>query len=400
MKSVAVRLATALSLALALAQGSMQVQAQETQTVPGPVAPLPSQISPSQAASTQGASIQTVPVPSADTKQGAAPVERRLAYPDADSTEPVDGPLTEPQTGTGAAAQNAAAQAVDRPADAETIRVETRLVNVAVNVTNALGAPVGGLEQKDFQIFEDGRPQPIAFFDRDRSSPLSIVLAIDASETMVTRDRLEREAAKRFVGSILRPEDEISLMQFADTVREIVPFTNQPKRIEQGLGQVRQGDETALYKAVFLASQRLAATPVGAGRRRVLVVISDGSNSVAGMDYRQAVDEAERAGAIVYSVIIVPITADAGRDTGGEHTLIQMSEDTGGRYYYVVNPKNLDTAFRHISDDLRTQYLMGYYAPQKDGDSGFRRIAVKLTGAALGAKYTLRYRTGYFADAK
>jgi Ca-activated chloride channel family protein len=285
-------------------------------------------------------------------------------------------------------------------ADAGTLRVETRLVNVALNVVDAHGAPVGGFERQDFQIFEDGKPQTIAVFDREATSPLSIVLAIDASETVVTSERLERDAAKHFVRAILRPQDELCLMDFADTVREVVPFTNQAKRIDEGLGNLQHGDQTALYNAVYLASQRLAMTSEAAGRRRVLVVISDGGDSVAGKRYEEAVEEAQRAGAIVYSIIIVPIAADAGRNTGGEHTLIQMSEDTGGKYYYVTNPKELEPAFQHISDDLRTQYLLGYYAPLQGGESAFRRIKVKMTDAALEAKYNLRYRTGYFADAK
>ena len=103
---------------------------------------------------------------------------------------------------------------------------------------------------------------------------------------------------------------------------------------------------------------------------------------------------------MVFSIIIVPIFADAGRNTGGEHALIQMSEDTGGKYYYVEDPKDLEPAFRHVSDDLRTQYLLGYYAPQKSGDSSFRRIKVTLADAGLGDKYSLRYRSGYFADAR
>jgi Ca-activated chloride channel family protein len=128
------------------------------------------------------------------------------------------------------------------------------------------------------------------------------------------------------------------------------------------------------------------------------VIISDGGDSIEhGVRYEEAVEAAQRAGAIVYSIIIVPIAADAGRNTGGEHTLIQMSEDTGGKYYYVVDPKDLEPAFRHISDDLRTQYLLGYYAPE-EGNRGFRRIKVKMTDAALEEKYNLRYRTGYFAD--
>ena len=109
---------------------------------------------------------------------------------------------------------------------------------------------------------------------------------------------------KRQVHAILRPQDEIDLMEFADTVREVVPFTNDAKRIEEGLGEIRRGDETALYNAVFLASQRLATTSAAAGRRRVLVVISDGGDSVGGKRYEEAVEEAERAGAMVYLSLI------------------------------------------------------------------------------------------------
>jgi Ca-activated chloride channel family protein len=290
---------------------------------------------------------------------------------------------------------------VNRGGDVATIKVRTRLVNVALNVVDVKGAPVGGFEKKDFQLFEDGKPQTIAVFEREATSPLSIVLAIDSSETVLTSDRLERQAAKHFIAAILREQDELDLMDFADTVREIVPFTNQPKRVEQGLGELEHGEETALYNAVYLASQRLGSTSQTANRRRVLVVISDGGDSIhGGEQYQQAIEEAQRAGAIIYSIIIVPIAADAGRNTGGEHALIQMSEDTGGKYYYVEDPSDLEPAFRHVSDDLRTQYLLGYYAPEGGGDTSFRRIKVTLAGGTGRDGYSLRYRTGYFADAR
>jgi Ca-activated chloride channel family protein len=393
-------LATALGLALGIAPFRLQLRAQETQAEPAPVMPTPKQTTNSpQSGSSQTSGVQSSGPQSSGSQSTqqqttAAPVvRRRVAHPNAGSLEPVDGPLT------GASSQATASQPVNRGSDAGTLRVQSRLVNVAVNVVDAHGAAVGGFEKKDFQLFEDGAPQTVAIFEREATSPLSIVLAIDASETVVTSERLEREAAKHFVRAILRPQDEIDLMDFADTVREVVPFTNQAKRIDEGLGEIRRGDETALYNAVYLASQRLATTSAAAGRRRVLVVISDGGDSVGGKRYEEAVEEAERAGAIVYSIIIVPIVADAGRNTGGEHALIQLAEDTGGKYYTVVDPKDLEPAFRHISDDLRTQYLLGYYAPEQ-GNSGFRRIKVKLSDAALDGKYDLRYRTGYFADAK
>ena len=281
-----------------------------------------------------------------------------------------------------------------------TIKVETRLVNVALNVVDAKGSPVGGLERDDFQILEDGKPQKIAVFEKEATTPLSIVLAIDASESVMTSERLEKEAAKHFVRALLREQDELDLMEFSDVVREIVPFTNQPKRIEAGLNDIQRGDATALYDAIYLASDRLAGTSAANGRRRVIVLITDGGDTVKGSRYTQALEQAQRAGAMVYSIIIVPIYADAGRNEGGEHALIQMAEDTGGKYYYVVDPKDLEPAFAHVSDDLRTQYLLGYYAPRRGADTSFRQIKVRMTDADLKGKYDLRYRSGYYADAR
>ncbi len=279
-----------------------------------------------------------------------------------------------------------------------TIKVETRLVNVAVNVVDAKGAPVGGLRREDFEILEDGKAQKIAYFEKESVTPLSIVLAIDASESVLRDERLEKNAAKHFVRALLRDQDELDLMQFADSVREIVSFTNQKKRIESGLENLQRGDATALYDAIYLGADKLSTTSAADGRRRVLVLITDGEDTVKGSRYGQALEEAQRAGAMVYSLIIVPVAADAGRNTGGEHALIQMAEDTGGKYYYVEDPQDLEPALAHVSDDLRTQYVLGYYAPHGGGDSSFRRIKVRMKDP--GMKYQLRYRSGYYADAR
>ena len=362
---------------VALAVWAGQARAQETQTEPGPITPAPK--------------AQTDPAPT----QKPAPVERRASHPNAVSQEPEDGPIR-PQ---GTKKPGGDTRPVNENGDVGTLRVETRLVNIALNVVDGHGSPVGGFEKQDFRVLEDGKPQQIAVFEREASSPLSIVLAIDTSGTVLTSERLEREAAKHFVRAILRQQDELALMQFADTVREIVPFTNQQKRVEQGLSEMQRGDETALYDAVYLASDELAGRRAEAGRRRVLVLISDGGDSANRSKYAQAVEEAQRAGAMIFAIIVVPIAADAGRNTGGEHAMIQMAEDTGGKYYYVEDPADLGPAFEHVSDDLRTQYVLGYYAP-RNGAGGFRRITVKLADDAAASKFSLRYRSGYYSDAK
>jgi Ca-activated chloride channel homolog len=329
-----------------------------------------------------------------------APVERRPPPPPPGAQAPrdTDDAQDVPQT-TGRTQQGGAAQNTPQ-GGFPTIKVETRLVNVALNVMDAKGAPVAGLEKEDFEIREDGKLQKIAIFEKEATTPLSIVLAIDTSESVMTSERLEKEAAKHFVNALLREQDELDLMEFSDVVREIVPFTNQKKRIESGINQVQQGDATALYDAVYLASQRLSETSAADGRRRVVVLITDGGDTVKGSQYAQAMEQAQRAGAMVYAIIVVPIAADAGRNVAGEHALIQMAKDSGGKYYYANEPRDLEPAFRHVSDDLRTQYLLGYYAPQRGKDDSYRRIEVRMTDEALRGKYDLRYRTGYYANAR
>ncbi|WP_263377647.1 VWA domain-containing protein [Granulicella paludicola] len=278
------------------------------------------------------------------------------------------------------------------------LRVESRLVPVAVNVVDEHGSPVAGLTQEDFEVFEDNKAQKIAVFDKEATTPLQIVLALDSSESVAIDDHLEHEAAKTFVKTLLRAQDRLDLMYFSDNVDEVVGFTNDVKRIESGLGNVPHGDATALYDAIYLASQRMVAVPL-AGARRVVVVITDGENTTHHGSYDAALEQAERAGAMIYSLIIVPVEADAGRNTGGEHALIQMANDTGGKYYYVSKKQDLAPAFAHVSDDLRTQYTVGYYAPQRGVDpSGLRHIRLQLKDPEKRSKYDLRYRTAYYGN--
>lgn len=288
------------------------------------------------------------------------------------------------------------------PLDASlpTLKLEARLVTVAVNAMDGKGAPVGGLEQRDFRLFEDGREQKIAFFDKQSGTPLSIVLALDGSESVLRNEKLEKQAAVRFVKTMLRQQDSLDLMEFSDDVQELVAFTNERQRIEAGFDHLVGGDATALYNAIYLASQRLGETDAAGGRRRVLVLITDGGDTVHGVKYTQALEQAQRSGVMIYSLIVIPIYADAGRNTGGEHALMQMADDTGGKFYYVEKAKDLGPAFDKLSDDLRTQYVLGYYAPAKTAQSradGFRTLKIEATDQATAEKIRLRYRSGYYA---
>lgn len=275
-------------------------------------------------------------------------------------------------------------------------KVNVRLVNVFVNVTDEQGAPVGGLKQDDFTLTEDGVPQKITYFERQTNMPLSLVLAVDTSGSVRKDLDIERHAAHDFLRSLMRPVDHVDLIDFNSDVQEVVPFTSDLRRLDAGLSSLGTGPATALYNAIYLASQRLAPQR----GRKVLVVISDGGNTVDGVGYDEALDQAIRSEVMVYSLIDLPILNDAGRDTGGEHALITLSQGTGGKYYYVTYG-NLAEAFAQISEDLRTQYLIGYYPAARRSPSDFRRIhlALKPGSAPHADSDVLRYRPGYYAQA-
>jgi Ca-activated chloride channel family protein len=279
------------------------------------------------------------------------------------------------------------------------LKVNVRLVNVFTNVTDATGAIVGGLAKDDFAVTEDGRPQKISVFERQSELPLSLVLAIDTSGSVHKDLPLEQEAAKKFVHALLRGQDQMSLMEFSTDVRQVVAFTNQASKIDRGLGSLRSGPATALYDAIYLASENLAKqTVAGKPGRKVLVLVTDGGDTANTVTYADALEKALRGEVMVYSIIDVPIEASAGRDTGGEHALITLAEQTGGKYFYA-SAGGLDKAFAQVSEDLRTQYLLGYYPAHQAPGQNFHRIHVAVPRAAAEA-FEIRYRTGYYADAQ
>lgn len=276
--------------------------------------------------------------------------------------------------------------------DEGTLKVDVKLVNVFVTVTNAQGAPVATLQKENFILQEDGKEQKIAIFSKESALPLSIVLAVDTSLSTRKDLPLELASARKFAHAIVRPQDGLALYKFSEEVNELVPFTSDLKRIDAGIDRVRNGAATALYDAVYLGSQALSRRQ----GRKVMVVITDGGDTMSQVSYKDALRAAQESEAIIYSIIIVPIEASAGRDTGGEHALMQISSDTGGKYYYATSMAQLDDAFQKISDELRTQYLLAYYPSQRYSTSDFRQIRVDLLNVPAGGPFQSHYRAGYY----
>jgi len=277
---------------------------------------------------------------------------------------------------------------------APTISVNVKLVSVFASVTDAAGAPYASLQKEDFRIFEDDVEQKLSVFERESGVPLSIAMALDTSMSTRKDLPLEVASARRFAHAMLRPVDAISLYQFSTYVSEALPFTNDERRLDVALNHLRTGAATALYDAIYLSAGSLQRRH----GRRVIVLITDGGDTSSKTNYPEALRAAQIAEAIIYPIIIVPIEADAGRDTGGEHALIQLSRDTGGKFYYATSTAQIDEAFRQISDELRTQYLLAYYPVSRVG-AEFRRITVELTDEAkqrIQRELYVHNRAGYY----
>jgi len=273
-----------------------------------------------------------------------------------------------------------------------TFHVDVRLVNIFVNVTDKNGSLVGGLTKDDFAVFEDNRPQQIALFERQSEVPLNLTLAIDTSGSVRKDLDEEAAAARHFAHDIVRPQDQMSVLEFATDVTELTPFTNNLSQIEHSLSGLRSDWATALYDAICLGSQGLGKRQ----GRKVLVIVSDGDDTAKSSTYAQALEAALRNEVMIYSLIDVPIEASAGRDTGGEHALITISEQTGGKHFYV-SEGGLDKAFAKVSDDLRTQYLIGYYPQNQVPGTDFHRVVVTVPRAAAD-EFNVRNKAGYYAD--
>jgi len=272
------------------------------------------------------------------------------------------------------------------------LRLDVKLVNLFVNVTDKNGAIIGNLTQEDFKIFEDGRPQKIAVFERQSEMPLMLTLAMDTSSSTYKDRGIEQAAAKKFVHAMVRAQDRMNVIQFNTYVEELAPFSNEVAQIDRGLDHMRGAGGTALYNAIYLGSKELGRKE----GRKVLILVSDGGDTLNEYTYNDAREQALRNEVMIYSIIDVPIEASEGRDIGGEHAMIQLSQDTGGKHFYAYDG-GLDKAFEQVSEDLRTQYMIGYYPHNQAPGLDFHRVQVTIPRAAPDA-FNIRHKTGYYSD--
>jgi Ca-activated chloride channel homolog len=276
-----------------------------------------------------------------------------------------------------------------------TIKVNVRLVRMLVTVKDAAGQLVGSLNKNDFAVYDNGVKQDIAVFDRETEQPLSVAMMVDTSASTGIELRYELDSVSRFLRVLLgegNPEDTVALYSFNWQVTLQSSYTRRFARVDQILKQLKSEGGTSLYDAIFLASRELEYR----NGRHVMVLVTDGGDTTSSKDYHQALESAQLADTIMYPVLVVPITNDAGRNVGGENALTTLAAGTGGRVFTPSLGAQLDRAFDDILRELRTQYLIGYY-PKDVPPSKDRFHSLKVT--VQGRNLRVSTRSGYYGEA-
>jgi len=296
--------------------------------------------------------------------------------------------------------------------ESPTIQVDVNLVNVLASVRDKRGGLVANLEKTDFNIFEDGKQQRIKYFTRETDLPLTIGLLIDVSNSQANLIDIERSAASQFFTQVMRKKDEAFLMSFGEECELLQDYTNSARMLSQAMNGLRvsggvggfgpgpvptAGDPrgTVLYDAVFLASDEKLRSEVG---RKVLVLITDGMDEGSRKSIEAAVEAAQKADAVIYSIdYFDPHFSGYGPfgmgGSAGEGYLHRLSDATGGHVYKVDRRHSLDDVFKELQEEMRSQYSIGYESTNEKRDGSYRKLEIRMANKDLKAQV----RKGYYA---
>jgi VWFA-related protein len=289
------------------------------------------------------------------------------------------------------------------------LQVETKVVNVFATVRNKQHGIVNDLTKDDFKITEDGVDQKVEFFSREVNMPITLGLLIDTSASMDRMIDAEQDAASRFLREVMRPKDEAMVITFDFDVDLLADFTQDTSVLSSAIrrarvnsvggggvvtpGTIPQGSNaggTDLYDAVYLACHDELATEAG---RKGVIILTDAEDTGSKLRMQDAIEAAQRSDAVIHILLISDRMATFGTGPGVAH---RMAEDTGGRVIDVHNEKSLEKAFDEISEELRSQYVLGYYPTNLKRDGTFRKIQVSVARPDV----KILARKGYYAPFK
>ena len=294
----------------------------------------------------------------------------------------------------------------------EPIKVDVNVVNLLASVHDKKGGLVSTLSKSDFTLLEDGQQQTIKYFSRETDLPLTIGLLVDVSGSQARLIDIEKNAANEFFHQVLRKKDVAFVISFGADSELLQDITGSAQLLREGLDRLRLNAGTSgfgggpvptankprgtvLYDAVYLAANDRLSKEVG---RKVIVLITDGVDQGSTLSIKQAIESAQKADSVIYSIYYVDPSAYMGRGGfsfggGGEGYLKQMSDETGGRVFRVDRGHTLEDAFRQLQEEMRSQYSIGWTPTNDRKDGSYRKIDVRVADKNL----KVQARKGYYA---
>jgi Ca-activated chloride channel homolog len=294
--------------------------------------------------------------------------------------------------GPGLRAQQTTTETRQQPS----FKAGVELVSLNVTVTDG-GHYVTDLDQADFQVFEDGVKQEITFFNKT-NLPIALALLLDTSASMETKLQTAQDAAIGFCRR-LRAQDLAEVIDFDSRVTVLQNFTASATDLEAAIRKTSAGGSTSLYNAVYIALKdlrKVVAKNVEEIRRQAIVLLSDGEDTSSLLPFEEVLDLAKRSETAIYSI---GLRANEGPSTGtkgfkeAEFVLRQLAQETGGRAFFPNQVADLNGIYTQISDELSSQYTIGYTSRNPRRDGSWRRIVVRVNRPSLVA----RTKQGYFA---
>ena len=273
--------------------------------------------------------------------------------------------------------------------------VDSTLVLVNVAVTDARGRFVTGLEQQDFQVFEDKIAQTVAYFSAEEA-PVSVALVLDFSGSMAPAFGKLQQAVAEFLKSA-NPLDEFCLIEFRDRPEMSMGFTSAPGAIQNRVALTKPEGNTALLDAVYLGLRHMRKAR---NARKILLIVSDGGDNHSRFRAREVENLARESDVEIYAI---GMGSSSVRTVGdlwdGPALLNELADEAGGRCYDIDDPRGLPAVADKIGRELRHQYVLGYVPQNRQRDGRYRRIQVKIARAPGQPRLTAYWKRGYYAPA-
>jgi VWFA-related protein len=256
-----------------------------------------------------------------------------------------------------------------------TIRARTNEVNVVFTVTDKHGRRITDLKQADFHVVDDNKPpEHINSFNAETNLPLQVGLLIDASNSVRDRFKFEQESAIEFLNQTIKLRSDHAFVVGFDATPEVTQdFTDDTQALAHGVHELRPGGGTALYDALYFACRdKLLKAPKDIAVRRAIILLSDGEDNLSHVTREEAIEMAQRAEAIVYTIS----TNVSGTKGAGDKVLERIADATGGRAFFPFQIRDVVNAFSEIQDELRSQYSVSYTPADLKKDGHYRTIEI------------------------